>query len=117
VSLEIDEAPVKIAIFVMLLLAIAVLVVWNRRPVDRSAAEVANLLRLRIEGADTDGGWDYFVSCRIRDSKLEKIRASVESMEVVGSPYLMHTGSNLFALSPIGKEAYTKLLHECELLG
>jgi hypothetical protein len=64
-------------------------------------------------GEADPGAWDYFVSCRIRDVRLEEIRNEVVAMETLGSPYMEGRGANAFELNDKGLRRLTELAEEC----
>ncbi len=89
---------------------------WNQRPVDRTPEEVSRLLQSRLDEEFDDGEWDYFSNCRIKDKRLERIRRSVEEIDVIGSPYLQAGSASLFALSELGRKRFEELIQECKNL-
>jgi len=106
-----------IVVLCLLGLAIAIFAVWNSRPVDWTPAEVAQLLRARLRGEQDSNDWDYFVSCRIRDERLEEGREHVLRMEVVGSHYLSGSSENILDLSDAGVSRLEELIAVCETVG
>jgi hypothetical protein len=109
-------AFVSTALIVAAGLAVAAFLYWNSRPVQRTPNEVAELLRARVDGSFDGGEWDYFISCRIADQRLEKLRQKILEVEVIGSEYLDDKDGNLLALSSKGVRYYESILQECKAL-
>lgn len=100
-------------------LGIALLVAfayWNGRPVSRTPDEIAQLLRARLRGEEDPGQWDYFVSCRVRDDRLEAVRIKWLSVEIEGSKYLSSDSQNMLELSELGVKRLGELVAECEAI-
>jgi len=51
------------------------------KPVKRSPRTVAQLLRRRLAGEQSDGEWDDFVCLRIADPRLESVRRGCVAIE------------------------------------
>lgn len=59
---------------VFLLLLFGIFFWWNRKPVDWTADEVRDLLNSWFKDCLDEARWDYFISCKISDPHLNKIR-------------------------------------------
>lgn len=57
--------------------------------VSRTPEEVIELLNALLNKTITSEDWDYFISVKIVDPELEKIRDSVEGMWTHDSPYML----------------------------
>ncbi len=90
------------------------LIASNRRPVKRSSADVASVLRALLDGRLDHKEWDFFVCVAIRDPRLESIRNRCAELWVEGSPYLESGEIDPTKLSELGRREVEKLLRECE---
>lgn len=54
---------------------------------NRSSEEVVELLNAILKRTISDENWDVFISVKIIDPELEKVRARVEELWVHDSPY------------------------------
>ena len=104
----------KVILAIFFVALIAAFYIWNRRPIERTPEEIAALLRARLRGEEDQGEWDYFTKCRVRDMRLEAIRAKVLEIEVLGSPYLKQDGEDPFQLSDLGAKRFEELMSECK---
>ena len=61
---------------------IGVFLFWNSRPVSRTPEDVIETLEKWLQGELTDGEWDYFECCHIKDPDLEKIRGKCAELSI-----------------------------------
>ena len=69
----------------LVLVPIAALFSIFSRPVQRSRAEVVNLIDRYLDGAVSDDEWDDFICVPIADPRLDRIRS--EWLEASGDPH------------------------------
>lgn len=69
---------------------------------NRTSSEVTEILYSVLERKITDKEWDDFISVKIADPELEKIRFRMEQIWVEDSEYLYEGSINPTELSPKG---------------
>jgi len=78
--------------------------------VNRSPEEVIFLLKEILKGTISDVDWDDFISVKIVDPELEKIREKVEEIWTEDSPYRVVGSMDPTYLNPKGVAEIRKLI-------
>lgn len=77
---------------------------------NRSQVEVVNLLESILSRTISDEDWDDFISVKIADRELEKVRERIEEMWIEGSPYMVTGSLNPTDLNPKGVAEIKRLI-------
>ena len=88
--------------------------VWNNRSTERRPEEIKEILQLCLDGELDSGEWDYFLTCRIKNKELEKIRKRCQQIWMVDSEYLVSDSINPSILSEKGRNEVAKLIRQCD---
>jgi hypothetical protein len=78
--------------------------------VNRTSDEVVELLNAVLKRNISDEDWDDFISVKIVDPKLEKIRERVEEIWTQDSPYRVSGSFDPTDLNPRGITEIRKLI-------
>lgn len=77
---------------------------------NRTSDEVIDLLNALIKRTISDAEWDDFISVKIIDPKLEKVRYHVEGIWVENSPFMITGSIDPRDLNPKGVTEIRKLI-------
>lgn len=81
---------------------------------NKSPEEVIELLESILKRTISDVDWDDFISVKIVDSELEKVRARVEEIWTEDSPYRVPGGIDPTDLNPKGVAEIRRLINSIQ---
>ncbi len=95
---------------------IAAFLFWNARPVVWHPKAVADILEGLLNGELESGEWDYFISVKIKNPKLELVRNEMGKVWCKDSDYMEVGKIDPCCLNSKGREKVTALLKKCREL-